>query len=348
MGTFAVDLPYRVTLQAGRYRAVVRGVEIVVEHSVIEQELPDPRLGGVSGRFGLGRDPLGVLRYSRLEYALDQQAQDRLERVFFGDLLRARRRHPSEIRAQVGLAVSNHFLNRYRASVNDPLVRPLGERDLAFLRYEDGQTTEAFRLYGDGGITLPPAGLPIEQLQAFMDDLAVDTESPAYRLAILDAARAASGGSGNEAIIAAVGALETALDVFFGAAWRGGMPRVLPPAAGRELCLTRKRLSTVDDVLKAAVVRKKLDAFGKRHGLGAAEEEDLDRALDARNVVVHGGVTVPPLLAETYVRTIARFLDGPFAAALEAVQPAAPRPSLLDAPTRRRRRKAVPRRLRRS
>lgn len=322
MRTFTVDLPYQLVLAEEAFRLNIRGVEIVVSHSLIKQKEIDHRLGGFKGDFGLMHDQLGLLRFSRLSFALDEPVEDRLERCFFADILRARNANLHQRSVEVALAVCNHFLDKYRALTRQPEVRPLGNNDLALLRYEDERTTSDVRLYG-GGIRLPMVGFTAVGHDALLASLAREEEPPAYELAILDAIRAGLGGSPNEAVIVAVGALETAFDSYFITVWRRSSPPVQREQAARTLGVQRSK--TIPDVLKAAGIWKKLDVFNKLHPLGIAEREELRLAIEARNVAVHGGVKVPPSLAQKHVRTIDQFLNTSF----KSVAPAR-----LDTPTR--------------
>ncbi len=224
MGSFSLDLPVHVPLQPGSFRAVLLGVEVVFEHSVVQQEHLDQRLGGISGSFGFQEDPLGVLRYSRLRFTLDAAAQSLFERAIFGDRLKARSVGDHERRVQIALAVCNQFLDRYRVSTRLSVVHPLGRNDLAFLRYEDGNSFGDVRLYG-GNISNPLSGLSPLRLAAFVSELAEDRQPEAHDLAILNAARSAATGSPNEAIVTAVGSLETALDTYFARSWRMRNPK---------------------------------------------------------------------------------------------------------------------------
>ena len=329
-GEFLVDLPYALTLQASRFTMLLRGETISILHELIEHERYDERLGGHTGRFGLERDPSGLLRYSRLRFAIDEAGIQRLERAFFGDLLQQRDTAPTAVRAQVAISVCNHFLNVYRASTFKPWIEPIGTGSLARVRYRSDRHFDDNSLYG-GGMTLPRTGLVHDALTAFMTELAAGAEVPPYRLAILDALRAVERGGANGALVSALGALESALDDYFSARWRGVVPRSTVVGAVVEVDPRRKKgLHTLDDVLKAANLQPKLDRFCALESVDPWEMEGIVRAIEVRNDAVHGGVAIPAPLARTHIAAVGDFLENQTGPATRAL-PKSPNPRLLDA-----------------
>jgi hypothetical protein len=328
MGEFVVGLPYELTLQRARYSAVVHGEAFTISHEITEQPHLDPRLVGISdGDFGFQQeDTAGLLRYSQLRFSLDQSAIERLERAFFGSLLRERATTARDVRVQVAVAVCNYFLDIYRSATLKHWVEPVALGSVAFVNYQDDSTTDSVRLYG-GLITTRRTGLHIEVLKDVMADLEASVEPPAYRLAILDAMHAADRQGSNGALVSALGALETALDAYFAARWRGTATKTTIKAAIAELCPRRKRgHHTLDDVLKASDLRPKLTKFCALEPVGFWEEKGVADAIEARNDAVHGGIAIPPPLTLDHIRTVGNFLESRVGPALAALpKPAQPR-----------------------
>jgi len=331
MGTFSVDLPFALTLQESNFPAVVQGESLVIQHRIVEHEYIDQRLGEVPRKIGFrDEDPAGLLRYSRLSFQLDSATIQRLEHAFFSDLLQQRGTTPTMLRAQVAVAICNHFLDIYRATSFKSWVSPIGTGTLTRVRYTDSHNHEDLGLYG-GGTTLAPVGLTMPVHQTFMQTLAKGEEPPRYRLEILDALRAGQRGIANGALITAIGALETALDAYFAARWRGATPVASIASASADVSVTRKSgVNTLDDVLRAGNLGPKLDSFCIFESVAAGEKAGVMRCIDARNDAVHGGIAVPAPLARTLIATIGDFLDhqvGPRTVAL----PKSPRARILDA-----------------
>jgi hypothetical protein len=308
-GRFRLDLPFHLPLQEGHYAARLRGVEVTFEHTVVGQPSLDPRLGGFTGTFGFQSDPLGLLRYSRVGFELARDEQDVLEREFFGDALDAWAAPLHERRVRLALSVCNHFLDQYRASTGQSFVHPLGRQELAFLRYECGEDTGEVRLYG-GGFTQPISGLTPASHAGFVAQLALDEEPASDVLAALDAERLVDTGSTNAGLVVAVGALESGLDAYFDHRWRVQIPRTTPAAAAQELNVT-KGVVTFADVLAAGTVSDKLAAFEANEQNEQVDDFDLEllrEGIEARNLVVHGGINVPAGMAKKQVRAIHAFL----------------------------------------
>lgn len=327
---FVIDLPYALTLQESRYTTLVRGETINIQHELVEHGRYDERLGGRTGSFGFERDPVGLLRYSRLRLTVDEDGVKRLERAFFGDLLQRREVDPAANRVQVAVAVCNQFLDVYRSTTFKPSVEPIGTGSLARVRYRSDRHFLDSSLYG-GGMTLKRAGLVPDVLKAFMTDLTTGTEPPPYRLAILDALRAGERGSANGALVSALGALESALDTYFASRWRGRSPRSTVDQARVDVDLVRRKgIHTLDDVLKASNLKPKLDRFCAIESVDESEKQGVVRAIEARNDAVHGGISIPEPQAQIHIAAAGDFLEnqtGPAARAL----PTSPNPRLLDA-----------------
>lgn len=325
MVTFLVDLPYAIPLQDGEYAAHIRGAKVTIAHAMVEHEQLDPRVGSVTGSFGFALDQFGILRHSRLSFMLGVSELEQLERSFFGALFRKRSLDAQTIKIQVALAVANHFLDKYRSVTKIPYVRPLSEGDLARLTFTDESTRAEIRLYG-GGITLPIAGLSESARTQFAQTLAAEDEPYPFELDALDAIWAAKSGRPREAETLAVGALESALDFYFSRSWRSSIPLVDRVAtAADELDVNRSKKKpkhfTVEDVLRDAGVGKKLDAFARRSQLDNTTESRIRRAIETRNVVVHGGMSVPATMAEEHASQIAAFLRQDLTPALEHDSP---------------------------
>jgi hypothetical protein len=307
----------------------VRGETLNIQHELIEHGRYDDRIGGQTGRFGLERDPAGLLRYSRLRFTIDDAGIQRLERAFFGDLLQQRGTESTVIRTQVAVAICNHFLDVYRANTFNHRIEPIGTGSLARVRYNSDRHIDDNSLYG-GGWTLPRVGLVHDALTAFMAELATGTSVPAYRLTILDALRAVERGA-NGALVSALGALESELDAYFAARWRGSTPRSTVASAITEVDTRRKRgLHTLDDVLKAANLQPKLDRFCALASVDPWEKEGVVRAIEARNDAVHGGLSIPAFLARTHIVAVGDFLENQTGQATKAL-PKSPNPRILDA-----------------
>jgi hypothetical protein len=321
MGEFVVGLPCELTLQLARYPAVVHGEAITITHEIIDQPHLDPRLVGISdGNFGFQQeDTAGLLRYSQLRFSLDQSAIERLERAFFGSVLQERTLTAPDVRAQVAVAVCNYFIDIYRSATLKHWVEPVANGSVAFVSYQDDSTTDNVRLYG-GFITTRRTGLRMDVLKDVMADLEAGAEPPAYRLAILDAMHAADRQGSNGALVSALGALETALDAYFAARWRGTTPKTTIQAAIAELCPRRKRgHHTLDDLLKVSDLRPKLAKFCALESVGFWEEQGVADAIEARNDAVHGGISIPAPVALDHIRTVGNFLESRVGPALAAL-----------------------------
>jgi predicted XRE-type DNA-binding protein len=327
---FLIDLPYALTLQESYFPMLVRGETVNIRHEIVEHEQYDERLGGQTGRFGLQRDPSGLLRYSRLRFAASADDIQRLERAFFADLLQQRGVAPTAVRAHVAVAVCNHFLDVYRASTFDHRIEPIGMGSLARVRYRSEKHIDDNSLYG-GGWTLPRVGLVDDALTAFMAESAAGMQVPTYRLTILDALRAVERGGSNGALVAALGALESALDAYFAARWRGATLQSTIAGAVAEVDPRRKKgLYTLDDVLKAANLQPKLVRFCTLESVDPWEQEGIMNAIEVRNDAVHGGVAIPASLARTHITAVGDFLENQTGPTTKAL-PKSPNPRLLDA-----------------
>jgi len=335
MVTFLMDLPYAIPLQDGEYAAYIRGVKVTIAHTIVKHEQLDPRLGAVTGSFGFALDQLGILRHSKLSFMLGASELEHLERSFFGALFEKRNLDAQTIKTQVALAVCNHFLDKYRSVTKVPYVRSLGEGDLARLTFTDEFTRAEIRLYG-GGITLPIAGLSENARAQFVQTLAAEDEPYPFELDSFDAIWAAKSGRPREAETLAVGTLESALDLYFSRSWRSSVPladRVATAADELDVKRSKKKPKhfTVEDLLRDAGVGKKLDAFTRRSQLDNTRESQIRRAIEARNVVVHGGVSVPATMAEEHASRIAAFLRQDLKPALERDSPPLPKAEFLYA-----------------
>ena len=67
MTRFSIDLPFLMSLDEDDYVLNLGGRDFRIQHRFIERERFDPRIGSIeAGSFGVGGDPLGAVRYSRL------------------------------------------------------------------------------------------------------------------------------------------------------------------------------------------------------------------------------------------------------------------------------------------
>jgi hypothetical protein len=145
-------------------------------------------------------------------------------------------------------------------------------------------------------------------LTLFKTMLTGDEEPLPWRLSILDALRTAKRGLAAPALIGALGALETALNTYFASDWRGTTRKTTREAAD-ELGLTKRNLKTIEDVLRDGDLRRKIEAYVKRHSIDPNWEIGLNLAIDARNDAVHGGVQVPTRFALRHIQAIGTFLE---------------------------------------
>jgi hypothetical protein len=304
----------------------IQGIALRISHERIEQEHLDPRLGGSSGYFGFEHDPLGLLRYSVLSFDLDDEAERRLLEASLGDRLSTWRLSPTARRAKLAMVVCGAFLDHFRSVGRDERIELLGADPLAYIRYQDDRDFSEIRLYG-GGITSPAAGMAEDTLTSFEAELNRNNDPPAWRLAVLDAFRTARRGLAAPALISALGALETALNAYFAAVWRGAARRTTREAA-EELAISPRRSKTIEDVLREGDLRKKIAAFVRRLSVDPNWELALNLAIDARNDAVHGGITVPLGSTLRHIRAIGTFLEEQQLMLLAVAAPV--RPRILD------------------
>ena len=126
MGTYSIYLPTFLWLDDGYYPIQIRGTDVLVGLQRREQEHLDPRLGIAAGRFGLERDPLGILRYSVLTFELKEAAERNLLAAFFGDRFSTWAQSPSEQRKKLAEIVSGAFLDRFRSFRRNDVIEPFG------------------------------------------------------------------------------------------------------------------------------------------------------------------------------------------------------------------------------
>ena len=308
---FTWDLPFQIPLTPGTYECNVRGIATVYSHSVMDQERLDLRLGGISGSFGLQRDNLGILRFSQLAFTIHDSAMPAILEAFpeLGQVTNPKDR---QVVQSLALQFCNHFLNKIRLAMDSTDVRPIKEGDLAHLKYESADLFEQVRLYG-GGMMLPIAGHSTETGMALAKELADPGNPMTFELDSLDAVRAGRDGLARESEILAIGALESALDHYLSRLWRttlSSTERVSHAVATLGLNTSKKtpRHFTVEDVLRDAGVRRKFDEFASSNSVDDRTRIRIERAIDARNMVVHGGVALPPSFAERHAQSVRVFL----------------------------------------
>jgi hypothetical protein len=256
---YSVDLPFLMSLNEDDYPLRLGDLELSIRHQIVQRDRFDPRIGSIeSGSFGLDQgDPLGAVRYSRLFLDVDDEALD-----FAGTTLSGRisnfpdmRDVPrgARTRAEVALAIFNRFLDKYRTATRRVDIKPIVPPwDLALLKFDDGRNSGEIRLYGRG-LTLPIAGLGKEDQQKVLDELAEPEPNATFELASVDAMRAVEDGETLEAVVTSIGALEAALDMYFGRAWRLAQPRVFPTEGLTRLGYKASRspkVYTIEDVLE--------------------------------------------------------------------------------------------------
>ena len=338
MTRYSIDLPFFMSLNEVVYPLVIGGIQVQVQHSVVQRDDFDPRIGGITaGSFGLVRDQFGALRYSRLTAEIDDEAMAQVCTLLTGRTAAFLNAEEFEIRArrkaEIALALFNRFLDKYRVATRKLDVKPIGPWDLALLTFDDGQNSGEVRLYG-GGITLPIAGLIPEYQRRVAEALVDPVPNAAYELAAVDALRTVEDGQPLESIVTAIGALEAALDLYFARTWRLANPRVLPSDAATQLHVAPRKLSrnsTVEDVLQIAGVRAKVTAYALELGTPVENRDDLYDAIRLRNLVVHGGVRIPPRKARRHVQKLADFVLDEITPRIRADCPTLPRPELLYA-----------------
>ena len=85
MTRFSIDLPFFMALNEGDYPLRVSDHEIEIQHSVVQREDFDPRIGSIAaGSFGFVRDQSGALRYSRLTLDLSDEPLGEIGAVLTG------------------------------------------------------------------------------------------------------------------------------------------------------------------------------------------------------------------------------------------------------------------------
>jgi hypothetical protein len=311
MTRFSIDLPFFISLNEDHYLLRVSDREIQIQHSVVEREQFDPRIGSIAaGSFGFVRDQSGALRYSRLTIELDDEPLDEIGAVLMGRARSLLRPDDFQGKAEVALAIFNRFIDKYRVTTRKLDVKPIGPWDLALLQFDDGRNSGEFRLYG-GGITLPVVGLAQEYQQKLVDNLADPEPGATYELAAVDALRTAEDGQTLESIVTGIGALEAGLDRYFGRTWRLSNPRVFPQEAITRLDINprnTRNVHTAEDVLAIAGVRAKVTAYAAATGTTEEQRDSLYDAIELRNLAVHSGVQVPPRKAKPHVERLVNFV----------------------------------------
>jgi len=335
MTRFSIDLPFFMPLDEANFQLTVADDNVEIQHSVVEREVFDPRIGGITaGSFGLTRDQFGALRYSKLTIDIDDETLAEIGAVLTDNARSFLRADDSQGKAKVALAIFNRFLDKYRVATRKLDITAIGPWDLALLRFDDGRNSGEFRLYG-GGITLPVVGLAPTAHQRFIDNLADPEPSANFELAAVDAMRALDNRQTLESIVAGIGALEAALDLYFGRTWRLSNPCVLPPAAATQLGVTigskNPGVYTLEDVLEKATVHQKVRAFAVAPGISDEQRNGLFQAIYLRNLAVHGGVRVPVGKAKRHVEKLVGFVLDELTPRIRAECPTLPRAELLYA-----------------
>jgi hypothetical protein len=333
---FSMDLPFFLPLNENNYLLRVGEHEIEIRHSVVEREDFDPRIGGITaGSFGFIRDQFGALRYSKLTTDLDDEQLGQIGAVLTGRASSLIRPDDFEGKAAVVQAVINRFLDKYRVTTRALDVKPIGPWDLALLHFDDGRNSGELRLYG-GGITLPPEGQSPDHHQTFLDNLADPEPIASFELAAVDALRVLEDGQTLESMVTAIGALEAALDLFFGRTWRLSDPRVLPPDAAAPLSVSifkkkTRDVYTLEDVLEKATLHQKVKAYVIAQGFSDEQCDGLLQAIYLRNLAVHGGVRMSKGKAGPHVQTLVELVLNELAPRIKAECPILPRAELLYA-----------------
>jgi hypothetical protein len=334
MTQFSLDLPFFMPLEEGTFLLRVADDDVQIQHSVVEREVFDPRIGGIAaGSFGFVRDQAGALRYSTLTTELDDGPLGEIGAVLTGRARSLLRADDVQGKAKIALAIFNRFLDKYRVTTRKLDVKPIGSWDLALLRFDDGRNSGEIRFYG-GGITLPVVGLAPAYQQELADNLANPEPNAAYEIAAVDALRTVEDGQTLESIVIGIGALEAALDLYFGRTWRLSDPRVFPQEAAAQLRTNprnARNVFTVEDVLGIAGVRAKVAAYAAAVGTSNGETADLYEAIDLRNLAVHSGVHVPQRQAKLHVERLVDFVLDQLKPRIRAECPTLPRAELLYA-----------------
>lgn len=332
MPRFSLDLPFFVPMEDGAYTINLWGYEAVLWTLNVPQEALDARLGAIRGNFGFERDPMGLLRFTRLEAELNFDDLRSLAHTFGGGQVASL--HVSDVEAQGRLVLQlfNQFLDRYRIANRAPDVRPIGPTDLAFMRVEDDRHTSDFRLYG-GGIGAPMTRLSSASQEKVERSLAAPDGPATYELSALQALHALNNGISNEAVLLAAGALELAIDVYLARLWRTTHhPGGLKSAANEIGVKFRNSVKTIDDILEIGNISGKLKSTPIARFVNSPEsKERLDRALEARNVVAHSGVRIPVNQASRHVIAMTDFVLDCLAPALLSEFPRMPRQEFLYA-----------------
>lgn len=336
MVTYSLDLPFFIPLSEGEYILRIDAYQFRIQHVVVQREEFDPRIGDIKpGSFGFVRDPVGALRYSRLsaDFAVDYLIA--LGEVWLGKTAAFFAPDDPRYRAQrqagVALAVFNRFLEKYRVVTRHVDVHPLVPSDLALLTFDDGRNSGEMRLYG-GAFTLPVAGLS-DAYQRFLTAKLVDpAPNPGFELAAVDALRMIEDGQTLAATVTVIGALETALDVYFTWTWRHGSHRVHPLEASGQLQvdaqIRKLRRATIEDVLRAAGVHAKVRAYARATSMAETQLDDLLEGIELRNLMVHGSIRVFPDRAKPSVKNIAAFVLDDLAPKIAVDCPALPHTDL--------------------
>jgi hypothetical protein len=334
MTRFSIDLPFFMPLDEDTFLLRVTDDDIRIQHSVVERGVFDPRIGGITaGSFGLTRDQFGALRYSKLTIDLDDEKLAEIGAVLMDKAKSFLRADDFQGKANVALAIFNRFLEKYRVTTRKLDVKPVGPWDLALLQFDDGRNSGEIRLYG-GGITLPVEGLTPKYQQKLHDSLADPEPSATYERAAVDALRTVEDGQTLEAIVTGIGALEAALDRYFGRTWRLSNPRVFPQEAITRLAINprnARNVFTAEDVLGIAGVRAKVTAYAAATGTTDEQKSSLYDAIELRNLAVHNGVQVPLRRAKPHVERLVGFVLDELTPRITAECPTLPRAELLYA-----------------
>jgi hypothetical protein len=315
-GRDTFDLPFMMPLEPGSYELIIKGERVGVEHEFVRQEHLDPRLGIAGGQFGLQRDQLGLVRYSKVGFQLEEAQVARLARALFGGLEHLPELSPDNIRVRVAAAVCNHFVDVFRATLDEPDVHRVGDGDLMLFRYQLGHRRTTLRAYG-GTPRLEVIGLQPAAHERLLDAFSNGREPPAWDLAALDASRAIRDGRVGDGIVGACTALESALDVDFARVWR----RTRTPTAAAIVDIGLRpdnRLRTIDDVLAEAGVRRKFERYAVRENLSQDQQDTMSNAIDLRNLVIHVGAQLEPERYSLTARRAIEFIRGDLKRVVEA------------------------------